>query len=459
MTNEITIGKIKRCLERWSADPTFRNLLHRDPGKAIERYNLELNPLEIRLLWDKDYAAQSNPATTPPPVKRYRDFINTKLAHRDHLRTHSSSSDFRINKWRQRQMMRCHSQFGPEKHATIVHAPFAVELSKGCSVGCWFCGYSAPKLSALYHYTEENKVLWQQTLTTLREVWGDNAKYGFCYWATEPLDNPDYEKFLGDFREILGYFPQTTTATPLRDIARTKKLIELSRRHNGFVERFSIHTLEKLEEVFNNFSADELEMVELITQNEESNLGFANSGKILEEEDPRKDTVVISDSTIACVSGFLLNMIDKSVQLVSPCVSSSRWPKGYIIYDEKTFADGSSLKTALNNMIDNHMPTTLGRNKKAGFRTDLRIKTELNGFTLHNTHNNHSSVPPITVLNSSKQILHPKLSELGKLVAEGVWSAGELAGHFEGKDYILPADTFHCLNTLFSYGCLEESPQ
>jgi len=34
------------------------------------------------------------------------------------------------------------------------------------------------------------------------------AGRGFCYWGTDPMDNPDYEKFCLDFHEVLGIFPK-----------------------------------------------------------------------------------------------------------------------------------------------------------------------------------------------------------------------------------------------------------
>lgn len=458
MTQTLTIGQTKRFLERWTSEPAFKQLITNNPEEAMERYNLNFHPEEIRLLWDRGYALKNNSKQIPQPVQQYREFIREKFAHRDFLRDESASRDSRINAWRKRQMMRCISQLGPEKHGSIVHAPYAVELNKGCSVGCWFCAYSAPKLSALYRYTEENGQLWQDTLRTLQEVWGDSAKYGFCYWATEPLDNPDYEKFLCDFHHILGYFPQTTTAVPLRDVDRTRRLLELSRQNNGFVERFSIHSLEKLDEVYRHFSADELKWVELVTQNEESDMAYANSGKILAGTS-NKGQIVVNDSTIACVSGFLLNMVEKSVQLITPCISNSRWPKGYIIYEEAHFTSGEELRTVLNELIDKHMPATLGRNQLAQFRPDLHMQVEANGFSLHLRQPTYRSAAPHPFLNSPSRTMHPKLSELGSLIAQGDMTAGDLALHFAEKECISPAETFHCLNTLFSFGLLKEGPE
>ena len=54
---------------------------------------------------------------------------------------------------------------------------------------------------------------------------GDAAGRGLCYYATEPLDNPDYECFLVDFHAEFGRVPQTTTAAATRDIERTRRLL------------------------------------------------------------------------------------------------------------------------------------------------------------------------------------------------------------------------------------------
>jgi radical SAM family RiPP maturation amino acid epimerase len=453
----ITIGQSKRFLECWSSDPGFKQMIIQAPEQAMKKYHFTFHPKELRLLWDREYATRKNPVSVPYPVQQYREFIKQKLSHRDLLRNESSSTDPRINAWRNRQMKRCLSQLGPEKYGSIVHSPFAVELNKGCSVGCWFCAYSAPKLSALFRYTGENKTLWQATLRTLREIWGENAKHGFCYWATEPLDNPDYEQFITDFYTILGYFPQTTTATPLRDIERTRRLIALSKENNGFVERFSIHSLEQLEKVHRTFSADELKWVELVTQNEESDNGYVQSGKILDGADKTGKRIVTNASTIACVSGFLLNMVDQSVQLITPCISSKRWPKGYIIYDEAHFADAEKLRTVLEHMIERHMPLTLERNQLARFRHDLSVQIENKGFSLHLKNPTYQASPQ-NFIHGSGQTLHPKLDDLARLIDQGKQTAGELALHFEEREGIFPAETFHCLNTLMSLGVLQEGP-
>ena len=87
------------------------------------------------------------------------------------------------------------SQFGTGLLQVLLHPPFACELSKGCSVGCWFCGVSASKLGGHFEYTPDNGALWKGILNTIREFTGDaSGGQGFLYWATDPRYNPDYAR-------------------------------------------------------------------------------------------------------------------------------------------------------------------------------------------------------------------------------------------------------------------------
>jgi len=170
--NSISIGQTKRFLERWTSDPAFKKSVLEDPDQAVNTYKIGFHPKEIQFLWDRPYSIENSNAPVPRPVQQYREFIKKKFAHRDILRDQAASINKRLNGWRNRQMMRCISQLGPERHGSIVHAPFSVELNKGCSVGCWFCAYSAPKLSALFRYTDKNRTLWRETLQALLKIWG-----------------------------------------------------------------------------------------------------------------------------------------------------------------------------------------------------------------------------------------------------------------------------------------------
>ena len=64
----------------------------------------------------------------------------------------------------------------------------------------------------------ENARLWRAILDHWVDLFGTAAQTGFCYWATDPADNPDYPRFIEDYHAATGNLPQTTTAAPLRDL-------------------------------------------------------------------------------------------------------------------------------------------------------------------------------------------------------------------------------------------------
>ena len=66
---------------------------------------------------------------------------------------------------------------------------------------------SASRLAGVARY-EENRLLWHGILAAVLEIIGPAAGMGPCYFATEPFDNPDYERFMAGYREILGTVPQ-----------------------------------------------------------------------------------------------------------------------------------------------------------------------------------------------------------------------------------------------------------
>ena len=92
-------------------------------------------------------------------------------------------------------------------------------------MGCWFCGLDAPGLTGVFTYTAEGAALWRDVLHVLRDLCGEAAQLGFCYWATDPPDNPEYEHFIEDFVEIIGDFPGFTSARALHDPERTRSLV------------------------------------------------------------------------------------------------------------------------------------------------------------------------------------------------------------------------------------------
>lgn len=449
------LSNIKRFFEKWRADPDFREQVFTDSVQAASRYNLKINPEEIRPLWDKEYASQQGEKDPiSPVVKIYQKYFEQTYKE-DPLAVIPKNPQFKA--WRERQIARNESLYKKAYQDGIVHAPFAIELSKGCSVGCWFCGVSAPRLEDLFLYTPEQAKLWREVLELLKEILGAAAGEGFCYWATDPLDNPDYEKFCCDFHEILGQFPQTTTALALRNPERTRSLLKLSREKGCKMNRFSVLSLKILNQIHEYFSAEDLAFVALALQNTESDMVKANAGRIRERNQRKTEEKAklgeklsqeddLSDQgTIACVTGFLFNMVDRTVKLISPCRASDRWPLGYIIFDEGTFSDIHDLKALLERMIDEHMSPVVRSNDIIRFRGDLQYEKLSDGFQLS------------TKIMTRKFRHQNYLRELGEVLRKGDKTAAEIVGLF--NLFGVPSEkTFQALNLLLASGCLDEEP-
>jgi hypothetical protein len=160
-------------------------------------------------------------------------------------------------------------------------------------------------------------------------VWdlvGPAAEVGFCYWATDPLDNPDYESFLRDYHGIIGALPPTTTAQPQKHVERLRALLHLWEEHSFVYNRFSILSTRILDVVHREFTAEELVWTGLEMLNKESTKKKATAGRALEKLGRQRERLdhdesvadELTQGTIACVTGFLFNLVTHTVQLVSP---------------------------------------------------------------------------------------------------------------------------------------------
>ena len=470
------IAHVKRFLERWQGDEAFRADLALDARQAAESRGLRCDAESLRPLWDASHAASKDMSLpVSREVTRYRAFITEKLEHRDELRRTGNPTLHNFNLWRLRQMVRTTSQLGHTRAHGIVHPISAFELSRGCSVGCWFCGVSAPRLDDVFPYTDHNRGLWRDMLAALRARVGPAAWQGFCYWATDPIDNPDYEKFCCDFHDILGYFPQTTTALPLRDVARTRRLLALSEERGCMLNRFSIVTNKNLDGVHETFTAEELAFVELVMQNSKKTTSKALTGRAREralreaaKNDGRLDDGLrlhdgglqleglretgaagVDTSTVACISGFLTNMVDRTVKLVSPCPASDRWPLGYRVHAQGRFDTAEQFAELIAEMTSqDSMPAQVRAGDVLSLRPDLRCAPVEGGIEVTSPW-----------LRQRFRGLGPEaMALLGAQVAEGRHTVADIALALEARHGTAMSETLHMLNKMLSLAVLDDEP-
>jgi len=322
-------------------------------------------------------------------------------------------------------------------------------------VGCWFCGVSAEEKKTDFLYTEENRRLWIAVLEALRERVGPAAGHGFMYWATDPLDNPDYEKFCVDFARICGRFPQTTTAQPQKHIDRVRALLKLSAEHGCSINRFSVLSIGTFRKIMAAFTPEELLHTELVLQNREGNTMQSNSGRARgsRQLDKRADEQAMESGwretpgTIACISGYLINMVRRTVKLITPCPSSDTWPNGYWVVDSATFGDAAEFAAVLDRMMERHMRTALRAGDRVRLRPDLKL-VKANG-EIH-----LESFGAMTRITGIARI-----EPMVESVLEGTLTAGEIAVDMEER-FGWPAErAMTALNWLFDEGLLDEEPR
>jgi radical SAM family RiPP maturation amino acid epimerase len=446
---------LKRFFECWMADADFRQKFESDPQAATAVRGLSVDPEAFRQVWEWFAASSASAARNelnvtpdaPVALREFRALKNAERAYQDELRERATPAARRWQGWRSRQIARMSSQFAPGLRQVLLHPPFACELSRGCSVGCWFCGVGALKLGDHFNYTSDNAALWTKLLHVMRKFTGEaSGGQGFLYWATDPLDNPDYEKFAADFRKVFARYPDLTTSQPVKHLDRVRRLIELSDIHDDFYIRFSVLTLRHLYALHAEFSAEELANVSLIPRNKGSLAPIAPVGAARKPRPSQDHAETGQDQTIACVSGFLLNMVERSIQLVTPCPASERWPLGYIVYERTSFEDETDLERTIERMITTHMPDDTPADRPLRFRSDLNYAPARDGFLLASPH--------ATLAFRD----NPLFEELGVVISQGTMGLNDVARHFLEEFSIDEAISRNWIKLLFDNGVLDEEP-
>ncbi|MCR5734847.1 MAG: radical SAM family RiPP maturation amino acid epimerase [Lachnospiraceae bacterium] len=343
------ISYVKRLMEYESLIPGFSKEFAADPQGMLDKIGIPMTPRDVSFNPHtvENGNVRMNPKFPDTPAAKYAEFMNSKFAHRDEIKKYCTPANPSMKKWRERQICRCAIELGA-KFQSLIHAPFAIELSDGCSVGCPFCGLAAGKLKSVFFHTPENAELFNGVIRAAREIIGDAVSEGTLYFGTEPLDNPDYELFMKDFTELFGNIPQITTARSTMYIERLRPLIADINSNQKNIYRFSILSEKMAREIFEAFTPQELILTELLPQYDEApSCALVNAGKNGKDDD--------YGDTISCITGFVVNMARKDIKLATPIWASKEHPTGELILERAEFTDAEDFKEKIQGMISRHM--------------------------------------------------------------------------------------------------------
>ena len=371
---------------------------------------------------------------------------------------------------------------------SLDHPCHAVEMAVGCSVQCYFCAFDAGKLQTIFDLSRpENRELVRAVATGMIRVLGWPAGHGMLYWSTEPHDNPHYVKLLGLWEESTG--AMLCTATARAGVDWVRELIDYYSTGPVPWPRISVLSRGMLRRLHAAFSPMELRDTQMLMQQKDvkahrtveaprteeapgegegegikvrarwRGAGHKVPGgreKMLQQLvgaddlrnvdfENRPEGFEPPQGSIACISGTLVNMVNRTVKLISPCYTTRQYPYGYRVFDEATFDDGpEGFEAALKRIIGRSMVVRPYPEMPMRWRDDLKVVPQPDGVTL---------LSPTTQRDFRRGELHVRTAELigrGDLTYEQVFDA------LSDDPRIGPMVALSMLDALFRKGLLCE---
>ena len=300
-------------------------------------------------------------------------------------------------KWRKRRIRAVRSELGWYGHG-IDHPTFSIELGIGCTVGCTFCAFDAQTHQTNFDYSvAENRELFKSVAHALKRIIGDGSGGGMLYYATEPNDNPNYIDFLQDWYDITEY--KLCTSTARYDLKWIEDLTKFySTPEPTPWPRISVLSPHCMEKIHNHFKPIDFiypwilaQSIEMEDERMKVPGGREKYGmKRLETlKDARNsltaesvDYSIIPQGSIACVTGFKINMVNKTITATSPCYTSYKWSHGYRDYGTVSFSTPESVYPAFIKLIESVMTEEFDPSSIFAWRDDLDFRVLDDGFVL-----------------------------------------------------------------------------
>ncbi|MBR6707925.1 MAG: hypothetical protein IKI84_14800 [Clostridia bacterium] len=368
----------KRFMDCFAADDEFRAAASSSPSAAAAAAGIMLDEPQgaleaVRGIFFREETASS---AAMHYLRAAAERRKTQMDHLSSLMSPRSYASDKLFSYEALTLSRCRTECRLLRENTqVIFFPMAVELSGGCSVQCPFCGFSAPKHTGDFRYTPENAALFRDVIQAAYERFGPITGACPLYFATEPFDNPDYERFMLDVRAITGTFPQTTTAVAEKDPERLHAWIArlgLTALRETAALRISIRTRAQFRKISALYSPEETADVELVANNPESVHSLSRSGRAAAYSGGRRAL----DYSICCVSGVKVSMTEKTVAFIQPELPGAEYPLGYGVLAERSFRNGTEFAVILDDFLRSYVHDRLPRDTSLRFNPSIRIKEE-----------------------------------------------------------------------------------
>ena len=342
---------------------------------------------------------------------------------------------------------------------SLDHPCHAVEMAVGCSVRCGFCAFDAGKLQTVFDFSRpENRELVRAVATGMDRVLGWPAGHGMLYWSTEPHDNPHYVKLLEFWQELTG--AMLCTATARAGVDWVRELIGYYSTGPVPWPRISVLSRGMLRRLHAAFSPMELRDTQMLMQQKDGEVrrakvpgGRERMLRRLVGADDLRDVDFENlpegfeppQGSIACISGPLVNMVNRTVKLISPCYTTMQHRYGYRVFDETTFDGGpEGFEAALKRIVARSMVARPYPEMPMRWRDDLKAAPQPDGFTL---------LSPTTRRDFRRGELHVRTAEL---VGRGDLTYEQIFDTLSDNPRIGPMVALAMLDSLFRKGLLCE---
>ena len=152
----------------------------------------------------------------------------------------------------------------------------------------------------------------------------------------------------------------------------------------------------------------------------------------------------VPQGTIACVSGFNINLVTRTIMLFGPCYTSNKWPHGFRVYGQTTYNDQNDFAEAIKNLVERTMFLTPPKDRVLKFRDDIVFRATEEGFDLATAHQLHHF--------KGKS----KCGPLGQLIAEGAHTYAEITEILHKEHKVNPIVLRAAIQQLFDDGFMDE---